>query len=190
MVGHWGRQLQSCLPKAAAVTLLTLIAALLDGCARSGTTPLSQPKEVMQVAWGPFARQYKPRKLHGFAAMPAAGDAMVITASTAANERSSVPILYRILRGPSGVSHPAAPGDSGLLAQGSDNPESSNAFARQIGLDRKQIVDPKEALSMPILLLVPTPVEGTLQCRPEGGAVVSWPRNIGIFLHPGRTGPH
>jgi hypothetical protein len=103
--------------------------------------------------------------------MPAAGDAMVITASTAANERSSVPILYRILRGPSGVSHPAAPGDSGLLAQGSDNPESSNAFARQIGLDRKQIVDPKEALSMPILLLVPTPVEGTLQCRPEGGAV-------------------
>jgi hypothetical protein len=153
---------------------------------------MDQPKEVMTVAWGPFARQCAstrtshyvmtgrsgPKEIAtdhesciGFAAMPAADGAMEITASTAANGQTSVSTLYRILRGPSGVSRPAISGDNGLLAQGNDSPKSAEAFAHQIGLSQQQIIDPKGTLLLPIILYVPSPVEGTLQCQPDGGGV-------------------
>jgi hypothetical protein len=111
------------------------------------------------------------RRCVGFAAMPASGGAMQITGSATTDGRSRVPIVYRILRGPNGVSRPAASGDSGLLAQGSDNPMLAEEFADQIGLTRQQVIDPKDTLLLPILLHVPSPVEGTLQCRPDGGHV-------------------
>ncbi len=146
----------------------------------------------MTAAWGPFARQCtSTRTSHyamvgrepedvattyeaciGFAAMPAAHGAMQITGSTTSNRRSSVPIVYRILRGPSGVSRPATSGDTGLLAQGSDSPSSAEAFAREIGLTQRQVIEPHESLLLPINLRVPSSVDGTLRCKPTGGAVV------------------
>jgi hypothetical protein len=58
MIGYHGGQEHRCLPKAAtALTLSTMVAALLGACAPAGKTPMNEPKEVMTVAWGPFARQ-------------------------------------------------------------------------------------------------------------------------------------
>ncbi len=190
---HYSIAKQNCRPKAAiALPLLIMLAALLGGCAPTTTTLLTQPEVVMKVAWGPFARQCtRTRTFHsviagrtglkevetnrenciGFAAMPAANGAVEITGSTAGAAEPSVPIIYRILRGPRGVSRPAQPGDVGLLAQGSDDPESSKSFASRIGLTRQQVVEPKETLLLPILLHIPAPVEGTLHCTPDGGAV-------------------
>jgi hypothetical protein len=171
--------------------MLAMVAALPAACTPANT-PLSHPEEVMTLPWGPFARQCtQTRTAHyvlagkaglkevvtndhscvGFVAMPAAGGAMQITGSTTADESSSGPVIYRILRAPSGISRPATAGDNGVLAQGSDDHSLATSFANQIGLTRQQIIDPEKAMLLPIMLHVPSPVMGTLRCRPDGGSV-------------------
>jgi hypothetical protein len=173
------------------VSLLTTGIALLCGCA-SSNTPMTHQEEVMTVPWGPFARQCTTtRTSHyvfagkaglkevdtnrhdciGFSAMPATGGAEQITGSAPSGDGSENPIIYRILRAPNGISRPAAAGDTGLLAQGSDNTAQAETFAEQIGLTRQQTIDPRDTVRLPIVLHVPSAVSGTLQCRPDGGGV-------------------
>jgi hypothetical protein len=190
---HFARRKGCWRPKIAGSIMLSMISvAWFGGCASMATTPMSQPEEVMKAAWGPFARQCTTtRTSHleatgrsgpnevatshesciGFAATPAAGGAIEITGSTTSDEQPASPVLLRILRSPNGVSRPAAPGDTGLLAQGSDNKRLAEAFARQIGLMQQQVIAPTETLDLPISLYVPSPVEGMLQCHPDGGRV-------------------
>jgi hypothetical protein len=182
---------------AGSIVLSTMSVAWFGGCSPGATTPMRQPEEVMKAAWGPFARQCTSmRTSHfaaagrsgvrevgtdhesciGFAATPASGGAMEITGSTTSDGSTSdagpsTPIVFRILRAPGGVSRPAASGDTGLLAQGSDDEHLAEAFAAQIGLTQKQVIDPKTTLRLPIFLDAPSPLEGMLQCRPDGGSV-------------------
>jgi hypothetical protein len=176
---------------ASALILSTMIAAFLDACTPVVSARMSEPTEVMNTAWGPFARQCtstrnwhneavgrsKPMEVtasyescSGFAAMSVAGGAMEITVSTAIAQ-SSTPIISRMLRSPDGVTRPAASGDTGLLAQGSASPKVAEIFASQVGLTRRQVIDPKGTLLLPILLQIPSPVIGTLSCHPNGRSV-------------------
>jgi hypothetical protein len=190
---HRERRQHRCPGGSATTLILTTIAgAMLGGCASRAITPMSQSKELMDAAWGPFARQCTSmRTSHfadagrsgvkevgtedesciGFVATPASGGAIEITGSMTSEPGPSTPIVLRILRAPGGVSRPAAPGDTGLLAQGSDSPQLAQAFAEQIGLTQKQVIDPNATLRLPIFLAVPSPLQGTLQCRPDGGSV-------------------
>jgi hypothetical protein len=183
------RHLPHCSPITALI-ISTVLASFLGGCASGATTPIGEPKEVMTSAWGPFARQCVVTRVTnyviagrsgpserttshetctGFAATPAAGGAVQITASTNTVGQSSTPLVSRILRRPSGVSRPADRSDTGLLAQGSDSSGFAEAFASDIGVTRKQTIGSHETLSLPVRLQILSPIDGMLSCRPDGG---------------------
>jgi hypothetical protein len=104
----------------------------------------------------------------GFSALPNADGSVQITSSTIGNGRLSEPIISRILRRPSGISRTAAPGDTGLLAQGSDVPTAAESLAREIGVPARQIITPNGTLVLPIHLDIPSIIEGTLLCHLDG----------------------
>jgi hypothetical protein len=161
-------------------------------CTPAADASLSQPTEVMVDAWGPFARQctatrashhvinqrFSPSEVTeqtttctGFSVLPDANGSVQITGSTSTNGRLNAPIISRFLRQPSGVSHIAASGDTGLLAQGSDVPTAAESLAREIGVPARQIVEPNGTLLLPVHLDVPSLIEGTLSCHPDGQGV-------------------
>jgi hypothetical protein len=149
-------------------------------------------KEVMTSPWGPFARQCIVTRITnyaivgrsgpsesttsreictGFAATPATGGGVQITASTSTGGQTSAPVISRILRQPLGVSRPARQADTGVLAQASDSPMLAETFASEIGVTRQQIIDPNGTLRLPVRLDMQFPLEATLTCRPDGGGV-------------------
>jgi hypothetical protein len=161
-------------------------------CTPAVDSSLSQPTEVMVDAWGPFARQcttarashyvtnqrLSPSKVTeqsttctGFSALPDADGSVQITGSTSTNGKLNAPIISRFMRQPSGVSHTAASGDTGLLAQGSDAPTAAESLAREIGVPARQIVEPNETLLLPVHLDAPSLIEGSLSCHLDGQGV-------------------
>ena len=100
--------------------------------------------------------------------MPVDRGSTAITASIGPGDPSSAPIIVRLVRRAGGEAKAAAPGDAGLLAQGSDDPDAAESLARQIGLSRSQMIDPDQILLLPVLLSLPSPVEVELSCRPDG----------------------
>jgi hypothetical protein len=175
--------------KARASILAVAIAAAQ--CAPAANAPMTQPVQVMEQAWGPFARQCTTTRVThyethrqlspsevvqshttciGFSALPRADGSVEVTASMSPDDPSSNPIVSRILRSPSGASRTAKPGESGLLAYGSDVPEIAAALARDIGVTARQLVGPNESLRLPIRLRMPFPVDGALSCHPSGEA--------------------
>jgi hypothetical protein len=143
----------------------------------------------MRDAWGPFVRQCITTRViqyatgrrsgqrevgennticTGFSAFRDADGSVEITASTSANGQSSAPIISRISRQPNGVSNTAAPGEAGLLAQGSDVPLAAEWLAREIGVPSRRIVAPNETLLLPIRLHVPSTIDGILSCHLDG----------------------
>ncbi len=167
-------------------------AASLTGCsapAPVADAPMSQPVAAMEAAWGPFARQCDSTRVSravtrwrlgetqvadiyescvGFSAMLPGQDAAEITASVGNPGQPSSPVILRIQRRIDGVARPAAPGDSGLLAQGSDAPEAATRLARDIGLSARQVVSPNDTLTLPVRLALPFPLDVALACRPDG----------------------
>jgi hypothetical protein len=148
-----------------------------------------RPVEAMEAPWGPFARQcdttrvahsatrwrlgetevaYVYETCVGFSAMFFGKDAAQITASVGNPDQPSSSVVLRVLRNPDGVARPAAPGDTGLLAQGSDVPGAAEILARDIGLTARQVVNPNDTLALPVRLSVPFPVDVVLSCRPDG----------------------
>ena len=100
--------------------------------------------------------------------MASGQDVVQITASISAQGREPAETV-RILRTTEGNSRPAASGDTGLLAQGSDSPEVASWFARTIGLPARQVIRPNETIDLPIRLSVPYPLDTVMSCRPDGG---------------------
>jgi hypothetical protein len=148
------------------------------------------PVEAMEAPWGPFARQCATTRVShvtwrwrvgdievgdhyetciGFSAMPSGNDAAAITASVGETNRPSSTVILRILRKTGGAAREAAPGDTGLLAQGSDVPDAAQILARDIGLTSRQLISPNETLALPVQLLIPFPLDTMLSCRPDGG---------------------
>lgn len=146
----------------------------------------------MEQAWGPFARQcattrvshFEPhRQLSpnetvqsrttciGFSALTRADGSVELTASMNGDDPSSNPIVSRILRSPGGASRTAIPGESGLLAYGSDVPETATALARDIGVSARQLVAPNQSLWLPLRLHMPFPVDAVMSCQPRGETV-------------------
>jgi hypothetical protein len=190
--GGRGLSRWSCLLGAArACTLSTMAACLPGGCAPRAEKPMSESMQIMTVAWGPFARQCTdtrrssyvtsgrsgPRDVTtdnesctGFSAIPVSGRAMQITASTTAGG-SPASVISRFLRGPGGVSRAAAPGDTGLMAQGSDSPELAQTLVAEIGVTHEQTITPDGTLMLPIRLEIEGRLDVVLSCRPDGGSV-------------------
>ena len=142
-------------PGARALAGCIVVAGLLTDCAPAANKPLSQPIALMEVPWGPFARQCATTRVSyttvrwrvgdteiakdyetciGFSAMPSGPDAVEITASVTKTDGPSAPVILRIRRDIEGKARAAVPGDVGLLAQGSDVPEAAGTLARDIGL--------------------------------------------------------
>jgi hypothetical protein len=160
----------------------------LARCAPVADAPLSKPAEVMVDAWGPFARQCAstlvsyyvttPRNRRevfdhdttctGFSAFPNANGSVQITASTSPENQPSAPVISRFLRRPSGVSRVAVPGDAGLLAYGSDEPEVAARLEREIGVPARQLVASNETLVLPFHLDIPSTIEVDLSCHLDG----------------------
>jgi hypothetical protein len=134
---------------------------LLASCSSMSSRPSSGSIEAAKMPWGPFSRQCmttrisyfvsRPRlspndatKSHtryvGFSAMPVDRGSAAITASIGPGDPSSAPIIVRLVRRAGGEAKAAAPGDAGLLAQGSDDPDAAESLARQIGLSRSQMI--------------------------------------------------
>lgn len=153
---------------------------------------MTQPVQVMEEAWGPFARQCTTTRVShyeahrqlspsevtqthttcvGFSAFPRADGAVEVTASMNADNATANPVISRILRSPSGASRTAMPGEPGLLAYGSDVPAAAAVLARDIGVTARQMIDPNQLLSLPIRLHMPFPVDGVLACHPSGEAM-------------------
>jgi hypothetical protein len=105
----------------------------------------------------------------GFSAIPSGHDAAEITASVSETNRPSSTLILRILRKAGGATRAAAPGDTGLLAQGSDVPDAAQILAPDIGLTSRQLVNPNDTLALPVQLLIPFPLDAVLSCRPDGG---------------------
>lgn len=158
-------------------------------CTTTVQAPIKQPVQVMEQAWGPFARQcntirvshYEARRqlspdeivqTHvtciGFSAFPRADGSVELTASMNADDPSASPIISRLLRSPSGATRTAIPGEFGLLAYGSDVPEVAAVLARNIGVTARQLIQPNESIRLPIRLRMPFPVDGVLSCHPRG----------------------
>jgi hypothetical protein len=172
----------------------SLLAAAISAaqCTTSAQTPMTQPVQVMEQAWGPFVRQCNTLRVShyvarrqlspseivqahvtciGFAAFPRADGSVELTASMNADDPSASPIVSRILRSPTGASRPAKPGESGALAYGSDVPELAAVLARDIGVTARQMIEPNQPLQLPIRLRMPFPVDGVLSCHPSGETV-------------------
>ena len=152
---------------------------------------MTGPIEAMEAPWGPFSRQCETTsisyfvfhsrtspndvtkhhtKCMGFSAMPAGGSSMAITASIGSGDRGADPTVVRFLRSPGGLARPAAPGDTGLLAQGSADTNAATRLAREIGFSERQTILPDETLDLPVRLSLPSPVDVKLSCRPDGQA--------------------
>jgi hypothetical protein len=179
--------------------VLTLAAALSAArCAPVPQAPMTQPVQVMEQAWGPFARQcsttrlahYEPhRQLSprevvsshttciGWSVLPQANGAVELTASMNPDDPTADPIISRILRSPSGASRTAIPGEPGLLAYGSDSPDVATVLARDIGVTARQMVSTNQMLWLPVRLRLPFPVDGAMSCRP-GGTVADYGRKV------------
>jgi hypothetical protein len=161
----------------------------LTGCVPEAATPITQPIEAMEAPWGPFVRQCDSTRLSrdtvrwrvgqtkidevyatcaGFSAMPAGRDAEQITASVGKIDQSLSPVVLRIMRRTDGVARPARPGDTGLLAQGSDAPDAAAILAQDIGLAARQMIKPNDTLALPLHLAVPFPLDVVMSCRPDG----------------------
>jgi hypothetical protein len=173
-------------------SFMLAIAALLSCCAPPASTPMSGPIDVMVSPWGPFARQCDSTRVSydtmyrsgrpglfevasvyktcaGFVAMPLDGNAVQITASVDKIDQTSSPLVLRILRTPEGIARAAAPGDTGLLAQGSDAQDAARVLASEIGLTARQVIGPNDIVALPVPLSLPFPVDIELSCRPDGG---------------------
>jgi hypothetical protein len=171
------------------VTVLSwslLAAAGLAGCAHP---PAPASLAGTAAAWGPFARECAHTRVirplfvrhgaetnaatnyetcTGFSVLSAADTTVGITASTnASGGTGGAPVISRLVRTPDGVARPARAGDSGLLAQGSDDPAIAAMIAQEISAPHRQ----GETLSMPFTLPFALPVRGDLACRPEGTGV-------------------
>jgi hypothetical protein len=167
----------------------TVIAGTLAGCAPSAEAPINRPIEAMDMPWGPFARQCARTQIShdmvrgrgwqtvqdvyetcaGFSAMPLGQGSAEITASVGAVNQPSSTVILRMLRKTGGAARAAAPGDLGLLAQGSDSPEAAETLARDIGLTARQLIGPHDTLALPVRLSIPFPLDSTLSCHPDGG---------------------
>ncbi len=171
---------------------VVVVAASLTGCAPAPTAdaPMSRPVEAMEAAWGPFARQCDTTRVShtatrwrvgetqvadvygtciGFSALLSGHDTADITASVGnINQPSASPLVLRMERNSSGVARPAGPGDTGLLAQGSDVRDAAEILARDIGLTARQVISPNDTLALPVRLAVPFPLDIVMACRPEG----------------------
>lgn len=179
-------------PTAYTIVSWIAVAAFLNCCAPPANTPMSGPIDVMVSPWGPFARQCDSTRVSydttyrsgrvgvfevtnvyktcaGFVAMPFGHDAAEITASIDKINQPSSPMILRILRTPEGAARAAAPGDTGLLAQGSDAQEAARVLASEIGLTARQLINPNDTVSLPVRLSLPFPVDIELSCRPDGG---------------------
>jgi len=153
---------------------------------------MTQPVQVMEEPWGPFARQCTTTRMShyeshrqlspneiaeahttcvGFSALQRADGSVEVTASMNADNPEANPIVLRILRSPSGASRTAIPGEPGLLAYGSDEPADAAVLARDIGVTARQMINPNQSLLLPIRLRVPFPVDGVLACHPNGEAI-------------------
>jgi len=161
----------------------------LAGCTPTADTPMSRPIEAMEAPWGPFARQCDSTRVShitfrwrvgeeevsdvyetcaGFSAMLSGHDAAEITASVGKIGQPSSSVVLRILRKTGGVARAAAPGDPGLLAQGSDAPDAAEMLARDIGLAARQLISPNEILAVPVRLSLPFSLDIVMSCRPDG----------------------
>ncbi len=150
---------------------------------------MSQPVVAMEAPWGPFSRQCdRTRVSHtanrwrlgetevsqvyetcvGFSVMTSGQNVADITASVGQPNQPFSSVVVRIQRRTDGIARPAAPGDTGLLAQGSDVPGAAEILARDIGLTARQMVNPNENLELPVRLSVPFPLDVVLSCHPDG----------------------
>ena len=170
---------------------LSVLAAAISAaqCTPAAQAPITQPVQVMVEAWGPFARQCATTRVAhyeahrqlspngvvqshttciGLAAFPNADGSVELTASMNADDPSANPIIFRLLRNPSGAARTAMPGESGLLAYGSDVSEIADVLARDIGITTRQMVGPNQRLWLPIRLRLPFPVDSVMTCQPNG----------------------
>jgi hypothetical protein len=175
-----------------AKVLMSVIAVFAAQCSPAAQAPMTKPVQVMVQAWGPFARQcattrvshyeahrqLSPKEIVqtrttcvGFSALARGDGSVELTASMNSDEPSSIPIISRILRSPTGTSRTAIQGEKGLLAYGSDRPETATALARDIGVTARQLIEPNGLLWLPIRLHLPFRVDGALSCHPEGESV-------------------
>jgi hypothetical protein len=165
------------------------VAVSLASCAPAVDTRMSQPVDAMEAPWGPFARQCDSTRVShttsrwrvgetevgdvyetcaGFSAIPSGRNAAQIAASVSNVDQPSSFVVLRMLRKTDGSARAAAPGDTGLLAQGSDAPDAADILARDIGLTARQVISPNETLSLPVRLSLPFPLDVVLSCRPDG----------------------
>ena len=70
--------------------------------------------------------------------MPSGLDVVGIAASFSGVDRLSPPAILRMRRDTEGRARTALPSDMGLLAQGSDVPEATDALVRDIGLTARK----------------------------------------------------
>jgi hypothetical protein len=94
---------------------------------------------------------------------------MAITATIGTGDPASSPSIARFLRRPGGQAREAVPGDTGLLAQGSDDTDAAKTLARQIGLSEPQTIRSGQTLVLSVRLSMPSPLDVQLSCRPNGG---------------------
>jgi hypothetical protein len=146
----------------------------------------------MVEPWGPFARQcantyvsywantnsahVSPREKSenhsecwGFSVSPGPGGAAVVTASIGGSDRAAAATIVRFQRSPGGEVRTAQAGDTGLSAQGSDDPNAAAQLARQIGLSRQQMIAAHQKLDLLVRLNFPDPVDVPVTCDPDGG---------------------
>jgi hypothetical protein len=181
------------MPASLKARVLMLATAILAAqCSPTAKSPITKPVQVMAQAWGPFARQCATTRVShyeahrqlspteivrthttciGFSALARADGSVEITASMNADDPSSNPIISRILRSPTGASRTSIQGEAGLLAYGSDLPDTAEVLARDIGLTVRQLIEPNASLRLPIRLRLPFPVDGALACQPRGETV-------------------
>jgi hypothetical protein len=169
---------------------VVMLAGVVSACAPSADQPMKGPVEAMEAPWGPFARQCATTRVSytttrfrvgnvevgdnyetciGYSAMPAAKNAVEITASVGDPNRPSTPVILRIVRNTGGAAREAAAGDTGLLAQGSEAPGEADLLARDIGLTSRQLISPNDTLALPVRLSLPFPLDVVMACRPDGG---------------------
>jgi hypothetical protein len=92
---------------------------------------------------------------------------MAITATIGTGDPVSSPSIARFLRRPGGQAREAVPGDTGLLAQGSDDTDAAKTLARQIGLSEPQTIRSGQTLVLSVRLSMPSPLDVQLSCRPQ-----------------------
>jgi hypothetical protein len=166
------------------------------------------PFEAMEAPWGPFSRQCETTNISyfvfhartspnevteshsncmGFSAMPAGDGSMAVTASIGAGDQTGNPTVVRFLRNPNGLARPAAPGDTGLLAQGSADTNAAITLAREIGISERQTILPDETLNLPVRLSLPSPVDVKLSCRPDGQGRIGGRETFALSCTGGRS---